>query len=330
MKESKLLESELSDDLKILVLNNRELTEKIILEFSSLYLDWVYLNETIRLMKIRVDYAEKLLDQINARFRSNLVDEIDILRGRESVLNSRQLLLQYENRLEILVNSLKDKLGIDISDDSPEYDFYKISSAEEEGILLSEISDTRIFQINSVEKEKLEKTVSHLNLSKEPYLDLNVNIGISSREEDLGPSISSTYPEAGISLTYSGSLNNEKISNMISEAESRIINTDFRRSSLLSEYRSLSESLIVQLEQNKQLVSSQEELISIAGKKTEEERKYYNQGRGELNYIIQSLDFETQQKIKRNDQLLNLKKICLRLKELSDSLLEIEEKGDRL
>ena len=327
LRELKLLEDELNDDYRMLVLNNTELTEKIILEFSNVYLDWVYLKETIRLMKLRVDYAERLLEQINSRFRNNLVDEIDILRGRESVLNSRQLQLQYENRLELLEISLREELGIDISDDNPEYDFYKISSVDSEGIELSDISDNRIFMINSIEKEKYSKTVNRLNLSKDPYLDLNVSMGISSREDDLSGSLSSVYPDAGISLTYSGPLNNEKYNNLISEAESRIRNTEDKRLSLVSEYKSLSESLYAQLDQNKILISSQDELIKIAAEKTEEERKYYNQGRGELNYIIQSLDFETQQKIKKNDQLLNLKKICLRLKELSDTLIQNKTEG---
>ena len=321
LKESKILEQELKDDYMILVLNNTELTEKIILEFSDLYLEWVYLIETIKLIKLRLDYSEKLLEQINARYRSNLVDAIDILRGKESVLNIRQTLLQYQNRIDLLVNSLKDELDIDISDDVPDFDFYQISSADAEGISFSDISKNRIFQVNMLEKEKLEKTVSRYKSLKQSSLDLNVNLGFSSREDELGNSVSSLYPDAGISLTYSGAFNNEKYNNLISESESRIKTSEMNRLSLVSEYKSLSESLLKQLEQDKALIKTQDELISIAAEKTAEERKYYNQGRGELNYIIQSLDSETQQKIKKNDQLLSLKRNCLKLKELSDSLL---------
>ena len=321
LKESKILEQELKDDYMILVLNNTELTEKIILEFSDLYLEWVYLIETNKLIKLRLDYSEKLLEQINARYRSNLVDAIDILRGKESVLNIRQTLLQYQNRIDLLVNSLKDELDIDISDDVPDFDFYQISSADAEGISFSDISKNRIFQVNMLEKEKLEKTVSRYKSLKQSSLDLNVNLGFSSREDELGNSVSSLYPDAGISLTYSGAFNNEKYNNLISESESRIKTSEMNRLSLVSEYKSLSESLLKQLEQDKALIKTQDELISIAAEKTAEERKYYNQGRGELNYIIQSLDSETQQKIKKNDQLLSLKRNCLKLKELSDSLL---------
>ena len=328
LKESKLLDQELKDDLNILVLNNKELTEKIIYEFSALYLDWVYLTETIQLMKTRLDFAEKLLQQIKARYNSNLVDAIDILRGEESVVNSRQSLILYQNRLELLVNSLKDELEIDISNDTPDFDFYEISSAEAQGISFSDISENRIFQINLLEKEKLEKTSKRYKLLKQASLDLSVNIGLSGRDEEFGNALSETSTDAGISLTYSGSVLNEKYNNLIDETESKINASELERTSLISEYKSLTNSLIKQLDHNKEILKSYETLISIAAEKTIEERKYYNQGRGELNYIIQSLDFETLQKIKRNEQLLNLKKTCLQLKELSDILLKNFSKGE--
>ena len=328
LKESKLLEQELIDDYKIVRLNNMELTEKIILEFTNLYLEWVYLDETIKLMNLRVEYSEKLLSQIQSRFTSNLVDEIDILRGREALLNSRQTLLQYNYRKDILVKSLKDKLGIDISGDTPEFEFYKINSEEADCINFREIANNRVFKINSIEKKKLEKTRKRLEISKQSYLDLNVNIGFSSREEDFGSSVSENYLNAGIALSYSGALNNGKTDNSISEIDSRIKSSEHQNNTLTAEYRAESESLFKQLEQTKTLIKAQDELIIIAGKKTEEERKYYYQGRGELNYIIQSLDSETQQKIKKNDQILTLKKICFRLRELSDNLLKDSEKGE--
>ena len=328
LKEAKILEQELKADYMILALNNAELTEKIILEFSNLYLDWVYLHETISLVNMRLDYSEKLLEQINARYRSNLVDAIDILRGKESILNIKQTLLQYKNRLEILVKSLKEELDIDISEDVPDFDFYKISSAEAEGISFSDITKNRIFQVNMLEKNKLEKTLSRYSSSKQSSLDLNVNIGFAGKEDEFSNSVSSLYPDAGISVTYSGAVTNDQYNNLISETESKIKTTELKRESLISEYKSLSESLLLQLKQNKTLINTQEELILLASEKTAEERKYYNQGRGELNYIIQSLDSETLQKIKINDQLLSLKKNCLMLKELSDSLLETSGKGE--
>ena len=322
LKESKLLEQEIIDDYSILQLNNMELTEKIILEFMNLYLEWAYLNENVKLMKLRVDYSDKLLSQITSRYNSNLVDAIDLLRGREALLNSRQTLLQYENRIDILVKNLKNELGIDISGDIPDFDFYKISSTEAEGISLSDIEKSRIFQINSIEEEKLKKTLRRFGYNKQPDLDLSINIGFSSRDLDLSNSLTENYPNAGISLTYSGSVNNEKNDNLISETDSRLKTVQLTAKSLAAEYRTEAESLFTQIDQNKILIAAQEELISIAAEKTEEERKYYNQGRGELNYILQSLDFETQQKIKMNDQILNLKRTGLQLKELSDNLLK--------
>ena len=145
---------------------------------------------------------------------------------------------------------------------------------------------------------------------------------------DLNGSLTENHPNAGISLTYSGSVNNEKNDNLISETDSRLKTVQLTGKSLTSEYLTEAESLFTQIDQNKILIAAQEELISIAAEKTEEERKYYNQGRGELNYILQSLDFETQQKIKMNDQILNLKRTGLKLKELSDNLLKNTGKGD--
>jgi hypothetical protein len=70
---------------------------------------------------------------------------------------------------------------------------------------------------------------------------------------------------------------------------------------------------------------NQDELVSIAKLKTGEERKYYNQGRGQLIYITQSLDNETLQQIKKLDKLYSYHKTRFQAMELTDSFSSIEK-----
>ncbi|MDX9802121.1 MAG: TolC family protein, partial [Spirochaetia bacterium] len=302
MKEQKLLHEASGKELEITLLNNTELVEKLLLEFSLDFLEWVYLDEATNLLKERVLFSGDLLKQVELRFKNNLVDEIDVLRSRESLLNSRQALSQSEYQLERLRNSLDDRLSLGLSEKSkPVFDFFTIDTEIEKKITEEDLLSIRASRIIELEKEKLDLTRRRLEYLKDPDLNLSLSIGASSREITYSDSLSAMTPTASVSLALSGALNKKTVDIQLEENSILAEKTGADRENLLFRLDSLRNSLVTQLNQDRNFIINQDELVSIAKLKTGEERKYYNQGRGQLIYITQSLDNETLLQIKKLD-----------------------------
>jgi len=330
MKEQKLLYEASGRDLEIAYLGNTELVEKILLEFSLDFVEWVYLDEVTALLRERVAFSGDLLKQVELRFKNNLVDEIDVLRSRESLLNSRQALSQAEYQLERLRNSLEDRLDLGLDSSSkPVFDFYAIDPEIENKITGESLLSTRAFNIIELEKEKLALLRRRLSYLKDPALDLNVSIGASSKEITWPDSLSGMTPTASVSLAFSGALNKKTVDLQIEENSLLEEKNSADRENLLFRLDSLRNSLVTQLNQDRNYIINQNELAAIAKQKTEEERKYYNQGRGQLIYITQSLDNETLQQIKILEKLFSYHKTRFQAMELTDSFSSIDKKAWR-
>ena len=81
-------------------------------------------------------------------------------------------------------------------------------------------------------------------------------------------------------------------------------------------------SLHIQLSELEEVLALNQEQIESARERTEEELKLYNQGRGELTFVIQSRDNEQNAKLTLAQNALTYHKLLIEYQALTDQLFQ--------
>ena len=82
-----------------------------------------------------------------------------------------------------------------------------------------------------------------------------------------------------------------------------------------------SRNLLIQIKELEAVLDLNQEQIESAQQKTEEELRLYNQGRGQLTFVIQSRDNEENAKLTYAQNALLYHKLVLQYRALVDELL---------
>ena len=79
-------------------------------------------------------------------------------------------------------------------------------------------------------------------------------------------------------------------------------------------------ALMIQILEMERILELNRELIKSAQERTKEELKLYNQGRGELNFVIQARDNEKNAKLSYASNAVSYQKLVLQYRALMDEL----------
>ena len=80
-------------------------------------------------------------------------------------------------------------------------------------------------------------------------------------------------------------------------------------------------NIYIQVEELEKVLTLNQEQIQSAKRKTEEELKLYNQGRGELTFVIQSRDSEQNAKLRYAQNAVTYHKLLIEYRAIMDQLL---------
>jgi outer membrane protein TolC len=137
LKNWKGVLSRLEYDLKAVEINLEEVqaleNQEDFLSSSALsFLDWVFYIAKMQIVQERLQLSMESLDEIQQKRARNLVDEVDVIRSKNSVSLSQQ------DRVNVRLNlsSLVEQLAIltqdtELADKSPQYNLYEIHKLPE-------------------------------------------------------------------------------------------------------------------------------------------------------------------------------------------------------
>ncbi len=328
LKNWKGVLSRLEYDLKAVEINLEEVqaleNQEDFLSSSALsFLDWVFYITKMQIVQERFQLSMESLDEIQQKRARNLVDEVDVIRSKNSVSLSQQ------DRVNVQLNlsSLVEQLAIlaqdtELADKSPQYNLYEIHKLPE----LKEVVED--FQQNSRLLGQLKLSLKQLEIARKgneesikPDLSLTARVGTKQSDDSFGNALIMDKPEAILGLTYTFPLKNTQAQADLMAIDLQIDQLNAQTRELEITQISMLSNICIQLEQMEEILKLNRLQIDLARQKTAEEQTTYNRGRGDLTYVIQSQDEEGGAKLTYALNALTYQKLYIQYLALTDQLL---------
>jgi outer membrane protein TolC len=280
----------------------------------------------IEISKERLALSQEQLQQVDKRFKANLVDRVDVLRGEDAVRIAEQTILQLELQWKATRAELSVLAGSDeLYEKSPSYDIYALAELPAEDEASGRLKErSRLLKTFDILKSRLAGQREGLLEQKRSQLSLGVAGGVYGSDEKFGKSLGIYKPDASVSLIFAKTFGNNTLNAQIEKIDLQVRRIEEDKKSVEVSLEASLRNLMIQLSEMEKVLALNRAQIESAEEKTKEELKMYNQGRGQLTFVIQSRDNEENSKMTYADNSALYHMLFLQYRALLDELLSSE------
>jgi len=280
-------------------LSSLESREGYILDFAELFLSWVELTEKIRISEEGYDFAREQLNHIRERYLSSITERVDLLRSEDSAFIYEQNLLVVESQLKAKQAELAVFAGMEeIYQAEPEFELFSLQELPEIQPALSALKQrSRALEAMDIFLDQLQHRRRGLLEQKKPQLNLSLSASLSEGDEELGESFKINKPDGFVAIELSAPLGNHSIKAELEKVDLEIEQLQKDKEGLEISLEADLRSIMIQIREMEKVLALNRRRLDSAKEKREEELKLYNQGRGELTFVLQSRDNEENAKI---------------------------------
>ncbi len=298
--------------------------ENFLAEVAGKFLDWVFYSEQKRIVAERIALAEGELARAQRKREANLIDQVDVIRAADAVRIARQNQVLVESQWKGLQAELAVLSGNqELYASNPAfnlYDFLEIGAFEEAADHLKK--NSRLIQTLNVRLNQLEFARKGFEETLKPDLSLVARLNTKRLDEGLGKSWLMNKPDLIVGVHLSVPLENRTANSQIAKADLQAAQLAKQSEELALTLTSALANLHIQIQEFEKALKLNIEQIASAQEKTQEELKLYNQGRGDLTFVIQSQDNEETAKLTYAGNALTYHKLILEYRALMDQLHE--------
>jgi outer membrane protein TolC len=317
------LEYELTDfEVDLAAVQALENQEGFLLEITDRYVDWAFEFERARIARDLLNFAEEQLETTRRKRRANLVDEVDVLRGRDAVQVALQNVVSAESSLKAQKAQLSVLARNDsINDMDPDMDLYAIEAMPAADEVVTKISRQRIVRLLRTRAEQLRRQQEGFEDLSKPQLSLILSGGLQDGDGEFVGALGYTEPVAQIGLGFSYPLRNRTAEADVARSNMEIQQIEKEIESVSLDLEARLRSILIGLAELEQIMDVNREQIETARRQTEEEQRLYNQGRNELNFVIQSRNSEALSELNLATNAAAYRKLVFIYRALVDDLL---------
>ena len=307
---------DLSDEI---AMENEEI---FLAQSAAKFLDWVFLGEQHQIVLERLHLSEEELNRTSDKRASNLIDEVDLIRAEDAVRIARQNLLLIESQSK----ALRSELAVLLQDNSfndmtPMYNLYETSTLPTPREAAGRLTDnSRLIKALTIRINQQRLVRTGFEEESRTDLTLVAQVGLKNAETSYGRSMAMDIPEARIGLQLGFPVGNRTAKANVARTDLVTMQIEKQLDQLTIELSSALTSLLTQASVLKAVMQLNQEQIESAKRKTAEELKLYDQGRGELTFVIQSRDSEQAARLTYAINALTYHKLLLQVEELTDQL----------
>jgi outer membrane protein TolC len=310
-------------DIDINDVSSLESQEDYLLDVGSTFIQWALAEEQIRIAEDRLEIATEELERSKRKRTAFLVDEVDVLRSRDALLGTQSALYLIESQWKAVQANLATLAEDDeIYQSKPSYDIYDLPDPPDIESFIDFVTHrTRLVHTLEFQHSQLIRLEQGYDDIEKPELALNLRAALLGGDEDIGGSFEMTNPDVGIGLVFSYPINNRTATADVEKTRLQIRQLELSIQSTQLELEATARTIIVRMRELRDVIDSNIEQISSNRKRTEEETKLYNQGRGDLTFVIQSRDRVALSELEYAGNAAQYHQLVLQLRALSDELL---------
>ncbi|MEE8577124.1 MAG: TolC family protein [candidate division Zixibacteria bacterium] len=296
--------------------------EAFLLDAGSRFLDWSFLTEQREIVRNRLALSEEELARVQKKRKANLVDRADVIRAEDAVRTWEQQLVLVESDWKALQSELTvmaQDSGLLVA--GPSCDLYEIHEQPDLLTAMQKLeTEARPISLLTIRLQQLNHQHLALDNSARPNLSLLAKVNAHTAEEEIGQSFGIDKFDATIGLLLSYPLGNRAARSRIISNELASDQLALEREEFVLNLKSAYASVHIKMVEMEKVLTLNQEHIESARLRTAEELRLYNQGRGELTFVIQSRDNEQDAQLTYARNGLFYQKLLLQMKSLLDEL----------
>ena len=298
--------------------------EDFLTDTISKYLDWVYLEEQKKIITRRLSLSRKEFERTQRKFDAFLVDSVDVIRAKDALNTWRQNLGLVESQLSALRSELSTLVQSTLLlTEMPDFNLYALQRPDSLASAKARLeNNSRLLKILELRKEQLEVNAAGVKETGKPDLSLIAAVTVKNAEENAWDSFRLDKKDAAVGLQLSVPIENTTAKANYQKNRLQILQLEKEREDVSLSLNASLASLHAQLIKLIQVLELNREQIESARLRTIEETKIYEQGRGDLTFVIMSRDNEESAKLAYAENALNYQKLWLQYQALLDELYE--------
>lgn len=296
--------------------------ENFVQSMALRYIDWALMAEQIEITKKRLELAEKQLERTQRMRDANLIDKVDVFRAEDAVRAAQQSLVLLESQEE----AVREELSVIISCEKlchsrPDFDLYAIEVMPDLKVIGDSIREnSRLIEIMQKQTELLIRERENYVEMNKPILNFDLSAGLNKADGDFAESWLLDRPELSVSLIYIPNVGRSDIDADIRANEFEMEKLTSSIDQTVISLEATARNLLVQIYNMEKVLELNREQIQSSEKKTVEEIKLWERGRGQLNFVIQSRDSEQNARFSYAQNAANYHKLVLQFRALMDEL----------
>ena len=286
------LEYELGDfEVQAAQIEALENQENFLFAAGTRFIDWALTVEQIDILKRRRDYEQAQLDRTQRRQRANLADEVDVLRGKDAIKTAEEALIFSES----VFKARQAELAVIAQDESmygldPAFDIYAQQPMPEIEQAVARLDDHRIVRLLRVRLDQLYKQKDGFDELAKPQLFLTLEGGLQKGETSFFSSWTLDDPNVTAALDYRYPIKNRTAEANLTRNQFEIRQLEKEIESAKLDLESQLRAILIAIAELEKVLVVNQERVATALERTREEERLYNQGRNELQFVIQSRD----------------------------------------
>ena len=297
--------------------------EDFLAEAAGKFLDWVLLTQQAKIIGERIKLSEEELARTKKKRKANLVYEVDVIRAEDAVQIAEQ------NRVFVQAQwkALQAELAI-LSDNEaimgqgPEFNIlgiYVLPSIEDAIAKLKK--ESRLLKTINIRIQQLGMLRKGNEEIHKPDLSIFAQMNTKELNEDVPESLKMDKYDIAFGLSLQVPLGRRTSKHQIQKNKLQIAQLKIQKDEIELTLVSALTNLMIQIKEMKTVLALNQQRIESARKKTKEELKLYNQGRGSLTFVILSRDGEEDAKLIYTQNAVLYHKLIVQYHSLIDELL---------
>ncbi len=301
----------------------KENQEGFLLNLGTLYLEWVYIGEQKSITTGRLQLAKQQLDQIRKKRASNLVDEVDVLRAEDAVRITEQgIVLINAQYMGVQAEMATMARQPEINTSEPDFDLYQMVDLPSIDQAVEHLmSNSRVLRVIGLNQKQLQRQKQGLEEMAKSQLFLNTSVTVKKGGLEFSESLGFDKTDFGLALSFSKPLGNTAALKQVQKNEVQSMQLAEARSEVVLQLEAGLRNLMIQMGEIKKALELNKLQIESAKLKTEKELERYNQGRGDLAFVIQSQDNEEQARLNYAQNAVTYQTLYLQYQAIMDELL---------
>lgn len=319
------LEYELSAfDVDLSGVTALENQENFLLELGLKFVDWALLDEQLRIAGERLTLAEEELDRSQRKRKANLIDEVDVQRAQEAVYVAQSAVYLIESRWKSIRAELAAVAGSDeIYAATPSFDLYEKPALTDPETAVEEMGrGSRLIRAVEIQLAKLGRLEEGFVESARPELALNFTGSLLGGDENFAGALDVTQPDLTVGLELRYPIGNRTAAANVDGARLQRRQLEMAVEDVRITLESGVRAVTVQAQGLENVLINNVAQIETARRRTSEELRLYEQGRGDLTFVIQSRDGEASSKLSYAENAALYHRLVLQYRALTDQLLQ--------